>query len=150
MTNTVFQTQLAHDVQYACLLEATAQSYLDARSNQETPPLPLLQMLRTGEADLKTRAEALGKQLDQLPIAWSVGDSIAQVGGGTMPKSQIPSITLDLRPRQMKPEALAARLRKGPIPVVGYVADDGFRLDLRTIFPRQDGAVVKALQQALR
>ena len=31
-------------------------------------------------------------------------------------------------------------------PVIGYIAGDRFKLDLRTIFPHQDGLVVEAIR----
>ena len=40
----------------------------------------------------------------------------------------------------------AARLRTGTPPVVGYVSGNRFRLDLRTIFPRQDDMLVQAIR----
>ena len=92
-------------------------------------------------------AEALGKQLDDLPLKWSLGEGTAQVGGGTMPRSAIPSVTLDFKADKLSAPALAKRLRLQPLPVMGYIAEDCFRLDLRTIFPRQDQQVIEALRK---
>ena len=33
-------------------------------------------------------------------------------------------------------------------PVIGYIANDRFKLDLRTIFPHQDAAIVDAIRAA--
>lgn len=130
------------------LLETTAQTYLDARTEGEIPALPLLEMLRVPVESLRERAEAIGAQLNHLPLTWALGTSMAQVGGGTMPKSAIPSITLDLQPERLKAPAFARRLRLQAQPVIGYIADDLFRLDLRTVFPRQDDLLVQAIQTA--
>jgi hypothetical protein len=34
--------------------------------------------------------------------------------------------------------------------VIGYIAVDQFKLDLRTIFPQQDGLVIQAIRAACR
>ena len=107
-------------------------------------------MLQVSTDTLRERAEVMGNQLGELPLDWSIGEGTAQVGGGTMPKSAIPSITLDLKPEKLKAPVFAKRLRLQPLPVMGYIADDVFRLDLRTIFPRQDRQAIEAIRQACR
>jgi len=42
----------------------------------------------------------------------------------------------------------AATLRASNPPVIGYIADSRFKLDLRTIFPRQDDVVIRAISAA--
>jgi hypothetical protein len=39
-------------------------------------------------------------------------------------------------------------LRERNPPVIGYISGDRFKLDLRTIFPHQDGLVVEAIHEA--
>ncbi|MCH1502745.1 MAG: L-seryl-tRNA(Sec) selenium transferase [Verrucomicrobiales bacterium] len=131
------------------LLECTAQAYLDARATSSVPSLPLLDMLQLTVDSLRERGEAMGKELAGLPVDWSLGESTAQVGGGTMPKSAIPSVTLDLKAHGLKAPVLAKRLRRQALPLMGYIAEDLFRLDLRTVFPRQDAQVVNAITLAL-
>ncbi|MDF1788988.1 MAG: L-seryl-tRNA(Sec) selenium transferase [Verrucomicrobiales bacterium] len=130
-------------------LECTAQAYLDARATSSIPSLPLLDMLQLTVDSLRERGEAMGKELAGLPVDWSLGESTAQVGGGTMPKSAIPSVTLDLKAHGLKAPVLAKRLRRQALPLMGYIAEDLFRLDLRTVFPRQDAQVVNAITLAL-
>jgi L-seryl-tRNA(Ser) seleniumtransferase len=79
-----------------------------------------------------------------------VGRGEAQVGGGTLPRTKIASVTLDVRPADISPDELARRLRLREPAVVGYISADRFRLDLRTIFPEQDARVVEAIKEALR
>ena len=55
-------------------------------------------------------------------------------------------MTVDLTHRSLKPHELADRLRTQQVPVIGYVARSIFKLDLRTIFPQQDGDVISALR----
>ena len=67
-----------------------------------------------------------------------------------MPSSVIPSVTLELRPLNLSVTELAARLRAGSPPVVGYIAHGSFKLDLRTVFPRQDEELFRAVHQAFQ
>lgn len=124
-------------------LEATVDLYLAGRGEE----IPVLAMLRTGPGVLRARAETLLAALAGLPLAARVGEAVARVGGGTMPRARLPSITVDLPPTATLPLAeIAARLRAGTPPVVGYVSGDKFRLDLRTVFPHQDETLAAAIR----
>jgi L-seryl-tRNA(Ser) seleniumtransferase len=71
------------------------------------------------------------------------------VGGGSLPRTRLPSITLDLEPTHLSPDELSQRLRLREPAVIGYISDNRFRLDLRTIFPEQDLLVIDAIRHAL-
>jgi L-seryl-tRNA(Ser) seleniumtransferase len=58
------------------------------------------------------------------------------------------SVTIDIVPRNCSLADFAARLRASSPPVIGYIANERFKLDLRTIFPQQDDAVVNAIRAA--
>ena len=47
-------------------------------------------------------------------------------------------------------ERFADKLRAETPPVVGYVSGGRFKLDLRTIFPRQDSQAIGAIRSALQ
>src|SRR5438132_3758636 len=125
-------------------LQTTVDFYLAGKSGE----LPVLAMLDIADDELRVRAEALLDQIRDLPLHTAIGEGKAQVGGGSLPRSVIPSVTLDLRPKTISLENLATRLRRGTPPIVGYIAGGKFKLDLRTIFPRQDAGVVSALRTA--
>jgi L-seryl-tRNA(Ser) seleniumtransferase len=105
--------------------------------------------LRQSCDELRSRAEKILKALNGLPAKITVGDGTAQVGGGTLPKSVIESVTLDILPRNMSVTDFAAHLREASMPVVGYVGGDRFKIDLRTILPRQDDDLARVLREAL-
>jgi L-seryl-tRNA(Ser) seleniumtransferase len=107
-------------------------------------------MLEVTNDELRIRAERLLEQIRDLPLHAAVGEGKAQIGGGSLPRSVIPSVTLDLRPKTISLENLATRLRRASLPIVGYVAGGKFKLDLRTIFPRQDAEVVSALRSTTK
>jgi L-seryl-tRNA(Ser) seleniumtransferase len=105
-------------------------------------------MLDITDDELRVRAEAVLSQIRDLPLRSSIGEGKAQVGGGSLPRVVISSVTLDLLPDKVSIEDFAATLRRGSPPIIGYVAGGKFKLDLRTIFPRQDAQVVSALRSA--
>ena len=125
-------------------LQATVDLYLADKSRE----LPALAMLEVTADQLRVRAEALLAQIRDLPLRSSIGEGKAQVGGGSLPRAVISSVALDLLPDKVSVEDFAATLRRGLPPIVGYVAGGKFKLDLRTIFPRQDAQVVSALRSA--
>ena len=111
--------------------------------------LPVLAMLRVSCAELRARADKLTASLAGLSLRACVGEARSQVGGGALPRSTVPSVALELMAEGLKPVELAARLRRASPPVLGYVAGGRFKLDLRTIFPRQDEAVVQVIRWAV-
>jgi L-seryl-tRNA(Ser) seleniumtransferase len=118
--------------------------------NQQTADIPTLALLQVSEDALRARAAAicdkLSKSCPGLQIA--IGRSAAKAGGGTLPKSSLPSVTIDITPKNGSPLDFAARLHNATPPVIGYIANDRFKLDLRTIFPQQDELVVNAIRDA--
>jgi len=103
-------------------------------------------MMRVSNDELRPRAEKLVSALDGLPIRAAVGSGQAQIGGGTLPRSVIASVTLDLTHRTLKPQEIASRLRRRAVPVIGYIARGKLKLDLRTVFPSQDAELLRAIR----
>ncbi len=139
-------------------LQTTAEIYMQAggavhssrvgeKAGPSSPPprIPVLSMLSTPLEALRRRAECLVQQLAEIPVRLEIGEGQGQVGGGTLPRSTFPSVTLDIVPAG-RLEDLAARFRSGTPPVVGYIANGRFKLDLRTIFPHQDEALAAAVR----
>ena len=54
-------------------------------------------------------------------------------------------MTIEVSHATLGPQALAARLREQPEPVIAYIGRGSLKLDLRTIFPHQDASVIGAL-----
>lgn len=133
-------------------LQATLETYLQAQSGQRVDRLhdiPMLAMMQASEAELRNRADAILLAIADLPATFEAGAGKAQVGGGVCPRSTLPSVTLRCRPKDCSLEQLAARLRLRPLPIVGFIAENCFQLDLRTVFPSQDSALIHALREVL-
>jgi L-seryl-tRNA(Ser) seleniumtransferase len=125
-------------------LQATVDLYLD----REIGEIPALALLQTSENALRARAAAIASRLADLPMKIAIGRGKAKTGGGTLPKSNVPSVTIDFLPKDSSLAEFAASLRASNPPVIGYIADNRFKLDLRTIFPQQDDIVISAARAA--
>jgi len=129
---------------------AALQATVDLHLNQRTGEIPTLALLQISEDELRARAAAicdqLAKKCSKLQIA--SGRSTAKTGGGTLPKSNLPSVAIDIVPKNSSLADFAATLRAWNPPVIGYIAGDRFKLDLRTIFPHQDGLIIQAISAA--
>jgi L-seryl-tRNA(Ser) seleniumtransferase len=126
---------------------AALQATVDLHLNQKTAEIPALALLRISESELRARAAAicddLSKRCSGLQIA--SGRGTAKTGGGALPKSNLPSVTIDIVPKNSSLANFAATLRAWNPPVIGYIAGDRFKLDLHTIFPHQDDLVIEAI-----
>jgi L-seryl-tRNA(Ser) seleniumtransferase len=124
-------------------LQATIDLHLD-----QSGGIPAIALLQISEEELRTRAAAIVDRLEGVPGRIAIGCGTVKVGGGTLPKSTMSSITIDVVPQNCSLADFATRLHASNPPVVGYIANARFKLDLRTIFPQQDEPVVAALRAA--
>jgi L-seryl-tRNA(Ser) seleniumtransferase len=130
------------------LILAALQTTVDLYLSGELSAVPALAMIQVSNDELRRRAEELIARLHEPLLRLEIGKGKGQIGGGTLPRSTIQSVTLDFAADA--PAAFAARLRRGAPPVIGYIAAGKFKLDLRTIFPRQDEELVTALRCAVQ
>lgn len=126
-------------------LSATLQAYLRQNAPQE---IPVWQMIGQTRATLERVAMVWAAALEEQGISAEVVDAFSTVGGGSLPGEQLPTRALALRPPD--PDGLAARLRHGPVKVIGRIQHDAVLLDPRTVLPQQHGDLLAALQMAWR
>lgn len=118
-------------------LEATLRLYRDP--DRLAQRLPTLRLLTRPRAEIRALAEAL-----IAPLAvwagpeWQVMavDCESQIGSGALPLETLPSAGLELRPTgrdRGAADALAARLRALPLPVIGRISEGAVLLDLRCL-----------------
>src|SRR6185503_7956925 len=69
-------------------------------SPQLLEEVPLLRMLRTTDETLRARAVRMVNKLASLPAATRVGSGPSQLGGGTVPRSKLPSVTVEIVPEK--------------------------------------------------
>lgn len=122
-------------------LGATLLHYL--RHEEETQ-VPVIRMLATPIEHLRARAERLAAAIGTMAAATP---SLATVGGGALPGQELASfaVALDVGSAQ----SLAAALRIGHTPVIARVERDLVLLDLRTVAPADDAALLASVRRAL-
>jgi L-seryl-tRNA(Ser) seleniumtransferase len=125
-------------------LQATVDLHLGATPDK----LPVLSLLRIPKDELRARAAGMLVRLRGLPVQISIGRGSANVGGGSLAQSVIPSVSLDLVPERCSLTQFAQKLRRFNPPIIGYISAGNLKLDLRTIFPAQDDLVIDAIRIA--
>src|SRR6202040_2065586 len=130
------------------LVFAALQTTVDLHLNQVLSEIPALALLQIPKDELRARAAAMVTRLQGLPVKITIGSGTSKIGGGALPKSSVPSITMDLLPAGHSLQDFARALRPSPAPVIGYIGDGRFKLDLRTIFSHQDDLVIDAIRTA--
>jgi L-seryl-tRNA(Ser) seleniumtransferase len=130
------------------LVFAALQTTVDLHLNQVTSEIPALALLQIPKDELRARAAAMVTRLQGLPVKITIGSVTSKIGGGTLPRSILPSITLDFLPEGCSVQNFACALRRSVPPIIGYIGDGRFKLDLRTIFSHQDDLVIDAIRTA--
>jgi L-seryl-tRNA(Ser) seleniumtransferase len=125
-------------------LDWTLAALLRGRPDEE---IPVLRQLAATPATLEARARALATRVEaegDAEIRVTVRPERAPVGGGALPGVELATWVLALQ-AECGAEALAARLRTAAVPVLARVRDASVLLDVRTMLPGDDDAVVAAL-----
>ena len=130
------------------VLQECIDDYLRSKG-QEHPDIPTLNFLALPLDDLRARGQSILAELGELKSELTIEETTSQTGGGTMPRAEFPSLALRIVPAGMGLETLSQRLRFAEPAVIGYVQEDAFLLNLRTVFPSQDEALTRALRDAL-
>jgi L-seryl-tRNA(Ser) seleniumtransferase len=118
-------------------LEAVLRLYADP--DRLVARLPALRLLARPRADIEALAHRVLPAVEAALAADTtvlVVDTKSQIGSGALPVSLLPSAGLALKPVSASGnavEALAARLRGLPIPVIGHIEGGRVVLDLRCL-----------------
>jgi L-seryl-tRNA(Ser) seleniumtransferase len=126
-------------------LAATLECHLDAERGVEN--LPAWQLLATPIENLRNRAERIAPQLAHASdVATAVVvETRSPISAALTPGAGPISCGVAITARSGAIAELNNRLRALPLPVVGRVENDRLVLDLRTVLPRQDRALVEAI-----
>jgi L-seryl-tRNA(Ser) seleniumtransferase len=112
--------------------------------------IPVLRMLAAPAEAVRARAEAMAEELRRACRAGlEVRDASSAVGGGAAPAVDVPTVVLAVSDPTRSPDELSAALRAQDPPVVARVADDRLLLDLRTVLPEDEPALLAALMRTL-
>ncbi|HXN51707.1 MAG TPA: L-seryl-tRNA(Sec) selenium transferase [Candidatus Acidoferrum sp.] len=132
-------------------LAATLGAYLRGAADE----IPALRMIRTSVQEIKRRAENFLRELTpELPLGevkLEITDGSSLAGGGSTPTQSLPTKLIRIASARYSAGQLEQRLRRAPasISVIARVEDARLILDLRTVFPEQEPALLKTLSAAL-
>lgn len=117
-------------------LEATLRLYL--HPEKLAAELPTLRLLTRQADEIRLQGERMRAALaaHYADFALRVEPCLSQIGSGSLPVDRLPSAALTLTPRDgrgSRLEALAARWRQLPVPVIGRIYDGRLWLDLRCL-----------------
>lgn len=127
---------------------AALQATTDIHLHGDPAGISALALLRVPKDELRARAANIFERLRGLPARIMIGRGRGKVGGGTLPRSVIASVTVDIVPQQCSVKDFAARLREATPPLIGYIAENCFKIDLRTVLPQQDEVVIDLIRMA--
>ncbi|HKW24946.1 MAG TPA: L-seryl-tRNA(Sec) selenium transferase, partial [Terriglobales bacterium] len=141
-SNPLFRALRVDKLTYAAL-EATLLAYV----RQDHHAIPALRMLRLTPEEIQRRAEAMKKtlQAERNRLGVEIVDGRSVVGGGAAPAASLPTRLLAVTCEGLSEDELAARLRASEPPIIARVEEGRVLLDLRTVFPEQDEAVMRSL-----
>jgi L-seryl-tRNA(Ser) seleniumtransferase len=141
-SNSLFRALRVDKLIYAAL-EATLLEYV--RHNHDA--IPTLRMMRLSKEAIGERAEALAGKVAVPKLKIEILDGESILGGGVAPSSVLPTRVLALTCEGLSADELAACLRGSEPPIIARVEEGRVLLDLRTVFPEQDAAVVAVLNR---
>jgi L-seryl-tRNA(Ser) seleniumtransferase len=132
-------------------LELTLRSYLRAAWDE----IPAQRMIRMTAKEIGVRAMSFAGQLrlaKNNDAQIEVADGTSLVGGGSTPEQSLATKLVKINSTKHSAGELESRLREGRrgVAVVARIEEDRLLIDLRTVFPEQEPALLDALVAALQ
>lgn len=129
-------------------LESTLLLYLDEK--RAMSEIPTLQMLTLNQSQLKRKGRRLLKRLAGIKGIEAVlkGD-VSQVGGGSLPLQELPTMVVAIKPRSLSVNDLEKNLRRANPPIISRISKEEILLDLRTIIDDEIPLLASGMEEAL-
>jgi len=138
--NSLFRALRVDKLVYAAL-EATLLAYV----RRDHDSIPTLRMMQLTKGEISKRAAALATRIAAPKLKIEIADGESVLGGGAAPSSALPTRVLAITVDGLSADELSTRLRTSDPPVIARVEEGRVLLDLRTVFPEQEAAIVSAL-----
>ena len=142
-SNSLFRALRVDKLTYAAL-EATLLAYV----KRDYAALPALRMMQTPLSEIQQRAKAVAAAVRSSTLHAETVESRSLVGGGSAPSATLPTAVVALTSNTFSPEEMMARFRASDPPVIARVEEGRVLLDLRTVFPEQDGILSQVIAHA--
>lgn len=135
-------------------LEATLREYF--RPETVVKQVPIYKMLTASLEELKNRGEYIKKSLLQQSNAQTkkrievqLARTKAQMGGGSLPGQEIPSMGLVLNFPSQNLTEVEQTLRSLSVPILGYIDKNRYVLDLRTLLPGDEEIIIRGILELI-
>jgi L-seryl-tRNA(Ser) seleniumtransferase len=131
-------------------LEATLRLYLE--EPQAMLGIPTLHMLTQPVAELDRQARTLARKIKRrfgARLEAHVVETEGRAGGGSLPQTPLLSRALALSVPSLSDQDLETRLRRASTPIIGRVERGVVLLDLRTLLPGDQAAIIGALEEVM-
>ena len=105
-------------------------------------------LLMSTVKSMKSRGKRILSQLSKKSIknlGISLVESEVEVGSGSLPLERLDSIALKFNPKNISPTKLARMFRTASVPVVGYINENKFFIDLKALIPGQEKELVEVI-----
>ena len=108
-----------------------------------------LRLLTKSRKDLKLIAEEIIQNIPSkivISLGLVVENSMVEAGSGSLPEKNIESIALKFKPKNISVNHLAASFKRYSIPIIGYIKNESFYIDLKAILPSQVPHIINAIK----
>ncbi len=127
------------------LMEETLRNYKTESFQKDHLALNLLTTSRKTLINRGKRILVNQNKQQIIALGMKIEESEVQAGSGSLPEDNIESAAIVFNPKIIKIHNLAKKFRCGTTPVVGYISDDKFYIDLKAILPNQINALSKII-----
>ncbi|MGI8383783.1 L-seryl-tRNA(Sec) selenium transferase [Robertmurraya sp. P23] len=127
-------------------LEGTLLDYSKGKEAIQT--IPVVRDLLATKKELQLRTNQFIDRLTQQSSGYTVTgkEATSQVGGGTMPDVELPTVVVHIKSESMSAETLAYCLRtENTPPIVARIQKEVLLLDLRTVTVEEEDIIIDAL-----
>jgi L-seryl-tRNA(Ser) seleniumtransferase len=137
-------------------LESTLLAYLRGDGASGHDAIPTIRMIRASAEEIGARAKSiidlLRARISAHAAKFQLREGESVIGGGSTPGQLLPTQVIAIESLRYSSTELEEGLRAGVsngIPIIARVENDRLILDLRTVFPEQESALVESLSAAL-
>jgi L-seryl-tRNA(Ser) seleniumtransferase len=127
-------------------LEGTLIDYV--RGDKGVRNIPVIRDLLHSEEELEKRSSFFVSKILEITDHYEIKiiHGMSQVGGGTMPEVQLPTVLISLKHNRLSSEHLAKKLRTENKPaIIARIQKDQYLLDLRTVSLDEEELLLQAL-----